>query len=174
MKSVQKKTSWSTSVSRGVLFSLIWWILTDGAVSSWWIGVPAVFLTLIASTVLVPPASLVWYELLGFLPLFLVRSLVGGTDVAWRAFHPGLPLAPDVITYPLRLPPGLPRVFMVNTVSLLPGTLSADLGANCLTVHVLDARKDVFSELLAVERSVARVFGTTVGISDGGECNEEI
>ncbi len=151
MKSVKIKASWSTGVSHGVLFSLIWLILTDGAASSSWIGVPAVLLTLIASIVLFPPASLVWYELLRFVPLLLVRSPVGGIDVAWHAFHPGMPTAPDVTTYPLRLPPGFLRILTVNTVSLLPGILSADLGTKCLNVHALDARKDIFSELLAVE-----------------------
>ena len=45
---------WSTLVSRGLLFSLIWWILTDGTASSWWIGVPAVVLALITSVALLP------------------------------------------------------------------------------------------------------------------------
>ena len=148
---------------------LIWWSLADGAAPSWWIGVPVVLLALIASAVLLPPASFIWYEFVRFVPFFLLRSLLGGADVAWRAFHPGIPIAPDLIAYPLRLPPGLPRVFMANTVSLLPGTLSAELSANCLTVHVLDGRKDFLSELKAVEHRVARMFGISLKVSEGGE-----
>ena len=169
MTSVKERISWSTIVSRGVLFSLIWWVLTDGAAPSWWIGVPAVLLAVAASVALLPPTPFVWYEFLRFVPFFLLRSLLGGADVAWRAFHPDLPIAPDLIEYPLRLPPGLPRVFMANTASLLPGTLSAALDRNVLKVHVLDSRKGVLTELEAVEQSVARMFGTSLKLSGGGE-----
>ena len=163
MKLLQANINWSTIVLRGVLLSLIWWILSDGAAASWWIGAPSILLALIASTALFPPSSFVWYELVRFVPFFLLRSLLGGADVAWRAFHPRMPIAPDLIDYPLRLPPGPPQVFMVNTVNLLPGTLSAELAANYLKVHVIDGRNDFLSELEAVEQNVARLFGLSLG-----------
>lgn len=162
MTSVEVRINWPTIVSRGAVFILIWWILTDGAAASWWIGVPAVVLALIASTVLLPPVSFIWYELLRFMPFFLLRSLLGGVDVAWRAFHPAIPIAPDIIEYSLRLPPGLPRVFMANTINLLPGTLSAELDQNVMRVHVLDSRKAFLTEFESVEQSVARIFGLSL------------
>ena len=169
MTSVKVTISWSTIVSRGFLFSLLWWFLSDGAVSSWWIGGPTVLLAVAASAALLPPAPFVWYEFLRFVPFFLMRSLLGGADVAWRAFHPNMPIAPDLIEYPLRLPPGLPRVFMANTVSLLPGTLSAALDKDMLKVHMLDSRKGFLEELEAVEQRVARMFGTSLRHLGGGE-----
>ena len=155
-------------------FLLIWWVLTNGMVSSWWFGVPAVLLALITSIALVPPMSLVWYECIKFVPFFLKNSLIGGIDVAWRAFHPHLPIAPDLIEYPLRLPSGLSQVFMVNTVNLLPGTLSAALDDNTLKVHVLDSQNDFFSELEEVEQHVARIFGLSLNITLKGKSNETI
>lgn len=166
---MKARSTGSSIVTRSVLFTLVWWILADGVVSSWWIGVPAVLLAVISSVALLPPVPLVWYELLRFVPIFLMRSLLGGADVAWRAFHPGVPIAPELITYPLRLPPGLSRVFMANTVSLLPGTLSAELGENCLTVHVLDGRQDYLSELESVEQNVARMFGASLKLHETGK-----
>ncbi len=129
---------------------------------------PVVLLAVIASNALIPPTRLAWSGLLRFIPFFFTRSLMGGTDVAWRAFHPDLPIDPDLIAYPLRLPPGLPQVFMANTVSLLPGTLSAELGQSVLQVHVLDRRRDFVAELEAVEENVARVFGVSLNIAGGG------
>jgi multicomponent Na+:H+ antiporter subunit E len=163
------KIGYSTTVSRGLLFSLIWWVLTDGAAPSWWIGVPAVLIAVAASSALFPPAHLIWYKLLRYVPFFLMRSLLGGADVAWRVFHPRMPIAPDLIEYPMRLPPGLARVFMVNAVSLVPGTLSAELGADCLKVHVLGGRKEYLSELEALERCVARMMNASLMVSEGGE-----
>lgn len=148
----------STLVSRGLLFSLIWWILTDGTAASWWIGIPAVLLALITSVALLAPVRFNWFEFARFVPFFLTRSLLGGVDVARRAFHPGLPIAPEFVEYPLRLPPGLARVFMANSVSLLPGTMSTEINEDCLTVHVLDGRKVMFSELERVEHGVARML----------------
>jgi multicomponent Na+:H+ antiporter subunit E len=168
MSNWQANLSWSTLVSRGLGFLSLWWVLTDGTTASWWIGVPAVVLALVTSVALLPPLPFNWLEFVRFVPFFLMRSLLGGVDVAWRAFHPGMPIAPDIIEFPLRLPPGLARVFMVNTVSLLPGTMSTEIGENCLMVHVLDGRKEFFSELEDVEQGVARMFGIFL-IMPGGD-----
>jgi len=92
-------------------------------------------------------------------PFFLWRSLYGGVDVARRALHPRLPISPEMYHHRWRLPPGLPQVFMANTVSLLPGTLSAELGDEFLYVHVLDQTGAFASELMILEEYVAGLFG---------------
>lgn len=97
-----------------------------------------------------------------------MRSLTSGMDVACRAFHPRVPIAPGVFVYPVRLPQGLPQVTMINMVSLLRGTLSAELGQNVLKVHVLDGRTGFKAELEAIEQSVARMFGAHLKVGGGG------
>jgi len=165
MKPLKTKIHGSTLLSRGVLFSLIWWILTDGAIASWLIGVPAVLLAVAASVALVPPVRVAWSELLRFLSFFVRHSLLGGVDVARRAFQPDMPIDPDLIAYPLRLPQGLPQVIMANIVSLLPGTLCATLDRNVLKVHVLDRQTGFLAELEAVERRVARMLNLSLNNS---------
>jgi len=118
MTLAEAKMSWSAIASRGGLFSLIWWVLTDGVATSWWIGVPAVLLAVTASAALIPPAFFFWSEVLRFVPYFLIRSLLGGVDVAWRALHPAIPIDPDLVKYPMRLPPGLSRWSAASTFSL--------------------------------------------------------
>ncbi|HNP52844.1 MAG TPA: Na+/H+ antiporter subunit E [Nitrosomonas nitrosa] len=147
---------------RTLLFSILWLILTNGDLSSWLIGAPAILFAVTASTKLVSAVSLVWSEVPGFIAFFLIRSLVAGADVAYRVLHPFMPIAPDLVTYPLRIPSGLPQVFMANTVSLMPGTLSADLNQNVLKVHILDKEKNFMIELESVERRVARIFGVSL------------
>ncbi|MCW8935619.1 MAG: Na+/H+ antiporter subunit E [Gammaproteobacteria bacterium] len=159
-------------VMRLATFLFIWWALTDGITSSWWFGAPAVLLALISSIVLMPPMNLLWYECFRFIPFFLKRSLIGGIDVAWRAFHPRMPITPDLIEYPLTLPAGQSQVFMANTINLLPGTLSAALERNIIKVHVLDGQKDFLGELEAVEQHVARIFGLSLNIPSKGQSNE--
>lgn len=158
MKQTDQGIDWSTVVSRALLFSPLWWALTDGTAGSWWIGAPAVVGAVIISATLVPPLGLVWREVMRFVPFFLWHSLKGGVDVAWRAFHLRMPITPELVEYPLRLPPGLPRVILANTVSLLPGTLSAELGGQVLKVHVLDSLGDFLAELEALEQRVGSMF----------------
>jgi multicomponent Na+:H+ antiporter subunit E len=145
----------------------VWWILVGGAASAWWIGVPVVLLATAVSVALVPPITLVWFELFRFVPFFLIRSLLGGADVAWRALHPGMPIDPHEIEYRIKLPPGLALVFMANTVSLLPGTLSVTLNSDSLKVHVLSGRRDILSELATLEAMVAALFAISLDAAGG-------
>ncbi len=149
-------------VLRGAAFIVLWWVLADGAPSSWWIGAPAIVLAAGLSLWLIPPMTIDWAAALRFIPFFLARSITGGLDVAWRAFHPRVPIAPDLLRYPLRLPAGLPQVLMVNTISLLPGTLIAELDEDHVTIHVLDGRKQYVAEIEAVESRVARMFRVSI------------
>ncbi len=153
---------------RAVLFALMWWILTDGVMNSWLVGVPVVLFATLVSVVLLPPLSWSLTGIVRFAPYFLWHSLYGGIDVAKRALHPRLPISPGMYDHRWRLPPGLPRVFMANTVSLLPGTLSAGLDEDHLRVHVLDQTAVFASELDVIEARVAELFCLKLA-ADGSE-----
>jgi multicomponent Na+:H+ antiporter subunit E len=157
-----------TGSVRAVLFAVMWWILTDGAVDSWLVGVPLVLFATLVSGILVPPFSWSVIRIARFVPFFLWHSLSGGVDVARRALHPRLPISPRLFDHRWRLPPGPQRVFMANTVSLLPGTLSAELDEEYLRVHVLDHTGAFAAELARIEVRVARLFGLNL-VADGNE-----
>jgi multicomponent Na+:H+ antiporter subunit E len=143
-----------------VLYGAIWWIVSNGAASSWVVGVPAVVLAVAATLRLTPPPRVAVSPraLAAFLPYFLWRSLAGGIDVAVRALRPSLPVAPTLRDYALRLPEhGPARVFFVNVLSLLPGTLAAELMAGVVRVHWLSEPDPASLEQL--ERHAARLFG---------------
>jgi len=78
-------------------------------------------------------------------------------------------MAPDIVRIPLRLRSGLARVFMINTINLLPGTLSVSLEQNLLKIHVLDKHQDFMSEILQVEQYVSHLFGIPLQTADQGE-----
>jgi multicomponent Na+:H+ antiporter subunit E len=152
---IRLRTGWL----RAALFALVWWILTGGATDSWLVGAPVVLFATLVSVVLLPPFSWSLTGIIRFVPFFLWRSLCGGADVARRALDPRLPISPGMYHHRWRLPPGLPRVFMANTVSLLPGTLSAEMDEEYVHVHVLDQTRAFASELAMIEVRVARLFG---------------
>ena len=145
---------------RILIFALLWWVVSDGA-GSWAFGIPIIALATLASHRLQPGRGgrLRPIASLRFLGFFFHQSLRAGIDVARRALSPTLRLAPAFIEYRLRLPAGPARVFIVDTLSLLPGTLSAELRDDCVCLHVLDANLPVEAEVRAVERHIAAVFG---------------
>lgn len=153
-----------TFMTRMLLFSLIWWTLSEGNLNSLWFGVPAVLVTVLLSILLIRQTTFSWSALILFIPYFLKHSFLGGIDVAMRAFHPKLPLAPDIIEYPLQLPEGLPSVFMLCIVNLLPGTLCTEMNKHILKLHVIDRHKDIIKELAAVEKRVARIFSISLQV----------
>ena len=148
---------------RLAVYLLLWWVLAGGDSAVWSIGAAAVGLALLAACLLPPPSH--WRMTLsgaaGFIPYFCLQSLRGGIDVARRAFSPRRPLDPGLLTYSLSLPPGPARIFLLNVISLLPGTLSAELLDQELVVHVLDRKLD--PKLERLEQHVAALFGLPGG-----------
>jgi multicomponent Na+:H+ antiporter subunit E len=59
----------------------------------------------------------------------------------------------------MRLTQPSARRLFVNSLSLLPGTLAADIDGECLRIHALDRGVDLNGELVRLERMVSAIFG---------------
>lgn len=153
--------------------TVLWWVLTDGHTGSWFIGIPVIVLATGASLLLQSHVLWKWRlaGLVRFFPVFLWLSFRAGFEVAIPAFHPRRPLAPGLLDYPLRLPIGPSRIFFTNTISLSPGTFSADLKEDHLTVHVLDMRRPVLENLQFMESLVAELFGIQLDPENSSQKN---
>lgn len=142
---------------RVLLFAALWGILSGG--QGWAFGVPVVLLAAAVSCLLMPASRLSLPGLARFVPYFAWNSLRGGIDVASRAVHPQMPIEPALLSYEVRLDDAVARVVMANVVTLLPGTLSADLRGHTLVVHVLNASGPFPDAFERLERRVADLFG---------------
>jgi multicomponent Na+:H+ antiporter subunit E len=146
---------------RGALLTFAWWILAEG---SWRTPVlaGAVILTALGLSVALVPAvewRLPIRALAGFIPYFLGQSLRGGFDVARRALHPRLLIAPVFVEYQFVLSPGAARTAFIGVLSLLPGTLSVQLtAADTMRIHVLDGASFEAARLRELEQRVALLF----------------
>jgi multicomponent Na+:H+ antiporter subunit E len=147
--------------ARLVVVAAIWLVLADGELRSPLLAACLVLAAVAASWWLVPPGvvRVSWRGVVGFVPFFLAASALGGIDVARRALDPRQTIQPDMLDHRVRLPAGAPRIVLAGVVSLLPGTLSAELREDRLAVHVLDARMPVRRTLGQLEAQVARLFG---------------
>ncbi|MDY0042113.1 MAG: Na+/H+ antiporter subunit E [Desulforhabdus sp.] len=162
-------------LNRFLWLCFLWWVLTEGYPGSWWFGLPVLTLTTFAGMKMSSGFKWHWRPLgiSRFVFFFFRQSLSGGIDVAKRALTPRMPLLPALVDYPLHLPQGPARVFLANTVSLLPGTCSTALHAESLTVHVLDGSLPVYALLQEVEERVADLFGLQTNLAEDGERGSE-
>ncbi len=113
----------------GVLLAGLWWVITNGSEGSWVIGLPALAGAAWASRQLrgLSDSRISLTGLARFLPFFLWQSLRGGADVALRTLAPRMRIHPGFSRYRIGLQTPPARTFFTNCVSLLPGTLAADM-----------------------------------------------
>jgi multicomponent Na+:H+ antiporter subunit E len=153
------RTLGRTFVARTVFLYALWWILSHDTVQAPLAG--AVFACLAAAASLACSDGRTRWRparLPRLLAYFGRQSLVGGWDVARRAFAPSLPLAPDILRLEIRVATGAPTVVFAWLVSLTPGTASAAIEDRVLVVHALDTRMPVEAQLRELERHVAALF----------------
>jgi multicomponent Na+:H+ antiporter subunit E len=162
------KTYLGAGLRRALTLAVVWWAVSEGETYGWWYGAMVVGLATVVSLRLRPPKAggLPPRELVGragaLLTLtgwFVARSLVGGVDVARRALSRSLPLQPGMVRHELGIPSGQARTVVVGLLSLMPGTLSAELDGDILHVHALDVTADVDGQVAELEERVGRVSG---------------
>lgn len=148
-----------------LVFGAVWWILADGAMGSWIVGLPVAVLAAAWSVrhrygTQARPRPL---RFVSFVPYFLLASVRGGLDVARLALGPQRRVQPKFVRLRMALPPGPARRTFINTLSLLPGTLSVRIDGDELLVHELLARGALEADLQVAERQVAPLFGKGCG-----------
>ena len=165
--SLRDKENVMALLRRVLVLALFWWALTGGQPGAWWFYVPAVLAAALLPGWLPKPItgwSLHLRGLVSFILYFVHQSLVGGLDVAWRALRPTISLEPGLHEYEVKLTSASTRIFMAHVVSLLPGTLSADLRESTLTVHALSGSAEIVQrDLQILESKVAALMEGKAG-----------
>jgi len=144
---------------RTLVFVGLWWGLTEGAMDSWAVGIPAVIGATFASYRLRAGRSSPWNAkgVLALAGFFVLESLRAGVDVARRAIT--LNIAPQIIEYESCLENETALTLFCGTVSLLPGTLTTEMRNRTLMIHTLDSRQPVREELRKLEHHIDAIFG---------------
>lgn len=164
MKRVREgmRRPWERYIFPAIVLAVVWAILVGGRdLQSWIIGVPAVIAATWARD-RISGGTGVRISAVGGIRLFfyfVVASFRGGMDVTRRVLRPRPDVNPGLLEYPLRIGTRPARVMFLNMVSLLPGTLSADIQADTVKIHALDHTVDAVPELVRLEEHVAAFFG---------------
>jgi multicomponent Na+:H+ antiporter subunit E len=146
---------------RAALLFGLWVVLMQSAkIGDLAVGALATVAATWASLRLLPPETgqvrFTW--LLALLPRFLWQSLLGGVDVARRAFAPSLPLRVGFVNYRTGFPRGQARNNFATITSLMPGTLPAGDGPETIEFHCLDTGQPVASQMAQEERLLAKAL----------------
>ena len=155
-------------VKYGLIFTLIWLLLTKGNVHAWVIGIVTVPLAIGCALFLLPPPEqqgalrVRFTGLIQFLPFFLWESLHAGWDSALLVIHPHKQVKPAFIHYRTQLPEGRPQLYFLHIINLLPGTLSAGINDGELLVHILDTDSDYQQGLVYCEQRIQSLFGLPI------------
>ena len=143
-----------------VVLGAFWWLLTAGGPFSWHLGIPAILVAAWTGARLGAFSGSTWSALgaVQFALVFVRESVRGGIDVTLRTLAPTPRIATGFRHYRISLENPGARLLFVNTVSLLPGTLAAELEGDQLNVHALDINTDIAGELARLERVIGRVY----------------
>ena len=97
---------------------------------------------------------IVWYF------LWLVgRILQSGFHLSVLILHPALPIDPKLIRYRTKLREEAGIVLLGNSITLTPGTITAELNSQDLVVHAMDDKSAHDVTSLRLERQIAGLFG---------------
>lgn len=140
------------------------WLLLSG-LQAWWLGLGLAALGGVVGATLAPGDAYPWrpLRLAGFVAWFLHASLLGGVDVARRVFRTRVDVSPCFGHWCTGLPPGQPRTLLASLLSLLPGTLTADIDGDRGVLLVHGLAPSALDSVPVLEARVAGLFGIDAG-----------
>src|SRR6056297_564866 len=154
---------------QGFVTLFVLWLVFDG-LDGWPVGTLAALVGGLLAAWLADSRPFWWnpLRLVEFAGFFIFESFRGGIDVAWRSLDPRLPVMPRFFEHEIALPGGQPSTLLISTISLLPGTLSAELlrDKNVLVVHSLSPGGE--RSVSRLEDRIARLFSLAPRGAGGG------
>ncbi len=75
-----------------------------------------------------------------YLPIFVVEMVKANIDVAVRVLNPKLPLNPGFVKVKSDLKGKASKLFLANSITLTPGTLTMDVRGENFFIHWIDVK----------------------------------
>lgn len=150
---------WTTSLIA------LWLVLTQASLASWVIGIPFILLALVVCVQCFSSGdqqqiqAINIHGVLRFILYFVWESIRGGIDVVRVVMSAKPGLDSQFFDYQISLQNSIARQFFISSISLLPGTLSADWNADTARIHALDLNTDTSNGVKILEQKIADIFG---------------
>ena len=98
-----------------------------------------------------------WRFLL-YLPWLLLQIIIANVQVAYYVLHPRMPVDPGLLLFRSEMKKGMSRVTLANSITLTPGTITANLEDGKYTVHTLKRTLAGLLESGTMQTRVGKVF----------------
>ena len=70
-----------------------------------------------------------------YIPVFMWYMFKANIDVAYRVLHPERPIKPGIVKIKTTLTTDIAKVFLANSITLTPGTMTCDIDGEFLYIH---------------------------------------
>ena len=99
-----------------------------------------------------------WVRFFGYLPWLAGRVVLSSLHLTRLILDPKLPIDPKLIRYSTRLRDHAALTLLGNSITLTPGTVTAEISRKELVVHTIDEFSSVDLTSKTLEDRVAHVF----------------
>jgi multicomponent Na+:H+ antiporter subunit E len=102
-----------------------------------------------------------------YIPVFFWELIKANLDLAYRTLHPALPINPGIVKIPTEIKSDLGLALLANSITLTPGTITADItqqsGKTYLFIHWINVKSSDEAKNKAIiagkfERLIRRIF----------------
>lgn len=90
-----------------------------------------------------------------YIPYFIWCMIKANIDVAYRALHPERPIKPGIVKIRTNLKTDIAKVFLANSITLTPGTMTCEIDGEYLYIHWIYVQSD---EIDMASRIIASPF----------------
>ena len=104
------------------------------------------------------PKFRLWGNILLYLPWLFVKIVQSSLHVSKLILHPALPIEPRLINVEANLGHHAAVVLLGNSITLTPGTITAEVDRNKLIVHALDEASGEDVTQKSIESKIAGIF----------------
>ena len=105
------------------------------------------------------PQNKLWLRVLLYLPWLFYKIVQSSLHLSKIILHPALPIDPKLISIDSKLNHHAAMVLFGNSITLTPGTITAEVDSNHLIVHAMD--KELSDDLIIskeMETKIAEIF----------------
>ena len=81
-------------------------------------------------------------HLLIYIPVFFWEMIKANFDVAYRVVHPMMPIRPGIVAIKTELKSEVGKLFLANSITLTPGTLTMEIRGEYLFIHWINVRDE--------------------------------
>ncbi len=104
------------------------------------------------------PKFNLWFRILLYIPWLFYKIIQSGLHLSKLILHPSLPIAPHLISVESKLRHHGAVVLFGNSITLTPGTITAEVDGNNLIVHAMDKELSEDVESKQMENKIANIF----------------